>query len=529
MALVNLKTQYTSLKFGNDQRGGGDSGLPYVKFDTNGNASTTSGFISVAGTVQSDFPIRGGTYPSNQIDLARIKSFLAGSKGKIFVDKQQTLQFMNPKTETGPSFVDSDKTSRLPGLVENTRVFNPENLLGQVKVEGTGGHLSRFGVPRFGVNDEFYAETVGIQNVTNNAVNNRLLLLTRLKIASSRTHISTSNLGSILSAGDDYLLAKKFGISTNSLMLFNYPGGPNSSYGVGSTVIRRAVDTTTLNPIPGVMNYQQIADFNFTKGDTYSDMNLDSMENRIGTYTTSAKKEHNTSDLINKLYQQTITDKTNDPFTIIAKQLGLAKTDSIKFGFECMDNDNPGDYTMLMFRALLTNGFTDNNSAVLNSFRYFGRGEEFHTYQGFTRQISFSFKIAAFSKDELQPLYNKLNYLISQVYPDYAPSTSIMRAPLIKLTIGDYLYRVPGFLESVNVTVDNTSPWEINLDNDPNLQELPHVLEVAISFKPILSILPKRSTPSSGNTNLITNGTKQGFLQFETTTSDIAPVTSNNT
>jgi hypothetical protein len=132
-----------------------------------------------------------------------------------------------------------------------------------------------------------------------------------------------------------------------------------------------------------------------------------------------------------------------------------------------------------------------------------GRGEEFHTYQGFTRQIGFSFKIAVRSRVELKPLYSKLNYLISQVYPDYSPNTNVMRAPLVKLTIGDYLYRVPGFLENINITVDNNSPWEINLEEYDDVQQLPHVVEVSVSFKPIMSILPRRQTTT--NVNLITN------------------------
>ena len=100
MALVNLKTKYTSLKFGNDQKGGGDSGQPFVKFDmgnrsnrsSGGNAQTPSGLITTTGTVLSDFPKRGGTYPSNQIDYERIKAFLNTNGGKMFVDKQKTLQ-----------------------------------------------------------------------------------------------------------------------------------------------------------------------------------------------------------------------------------------------------------------------------------------------------------------------------------------------------------------------------------------------------------------------------------------------------
>jgi hypothetical protein len=59
------------------------------------------------------------------------------------------------------------------------------------------------------------------------------------------------------------------------------------------------------------------------------------------------------------------------------------------------------------------------------------------------------------------------------------------------MTVGDYLYRVPGFLESVNLTIDNNTPWEINLDGD--LAQLPQVVDVNLSFRPIMDILPRRS------------------------------------
>jgi hypothetical protein len=145
-----------------------------------------------------------------------------------------------------------------------------------------------------------------------------------------------------------------------------------------------------------------------------------------------------------------------------------------------------------------------------------GRGEEFFTYQGFSRQISFSFKIVAFSRSELKVMYNKLNHLISQVYPDYSENTNVMRAPLVKLTLGDYFYRVPGFIESINVTADNSTSWEINLeeklglDSTSAVQELPHVLEVAISFKPIHNILPKRASFTLDKTDnkVTTSGTE---------------------
>ena len=63
---------------------------------------------------------------------------------------------------------------------------------------------------------------------------------------------------------------------------------------------------------------------------------------------------------------------------------------------------------------------------------------------------------------------------------------------MVKLTIGDYVSRMPGFLESVNITIDGTTSWEIDTN-----KQLPHVLDVSISFKPIYDTLPKRSTTKS--------------------------------
>jgi hypothetical protein len=72
-----------------------------------------------------------------------------------------------------------------------------------------------------------------------------------------------------------------------------------------------------------------------------------------------------------------------------------------------------------------------------------------------------------------------------------------MRAPIIKLTIGDYLYRTPGFLESINITIEDDASWEIaSLAGEKESRavgELPHYLNVTVSFKPIMDILPRRA------------------------------------
>jgi hypothetical protein len=111
------------------------------------------------------------------------------------------------------------------------------------------------------------------------------------------------------------------------------------------------------------------------------------------------------------------------------------------------------------------------------------------------------------------PLYRKLNQLISQVYPDYSSTYNLMRGNVVKVTIGDYIYRMPGFLENVNVTIDNSNtPWEIVLgDTETDVAQLPHMLTVQCSFKPIMDILPRRAVINNNFVPLLANN--GDFLQ----------------
>ena len=96
----------------------------------------------------------------------------------------------------------------------------------------------------------------------------------------------------------------------------------------------------------------------------------------------------------------------------------------------------------------------------------------------------------------MRPLYEKLNFLLSTLYPDYAPDTGFMRGNIVRLTIGDLFVRTPGILESLNLTVDDNYPWEIAFDepeggSSADMKETPQILDVAASFKPILNQLPR--------------------------------------
>jgi len=141
------------------------------------------------------------------------------------------------------------------------------------------------------------------------------------------------------------------------------------------------------------------------------------------------------------------------------------------------------DERTIQFRAFLDD-LSDNYTGDWQGTKYVGRAEDFYTYQGFKRDISFSFKIAAMSKPELLPLYNKLNHLVAQTAPSYDGSGSFMRGTLTRIRLGHYLYNLNGFINSVGITWDKLYPWEVDVDK-LGLQKLPHILNVSVGFTPI--------------------------------------------
>jgi len=230
----------------------------------------------------------------------------------------------------------------------------------------------------------------------------------------------------------------------------------------------------------------------------YNDTNTN-ITTRVGIGNPGARKDRtNTStpfipgqDKINITDIQ--TRKNSDGITGFARDL-------IKFAFETIDNNNPENSRAMFFRAFLT-GYNDSHEGQWDAKRYAGRGENFYTYQGFDRSVSFNFKVAAQSKQEMRPLYRKLNYLVSTLYPNYTDS-GFMRGNFTKLTIGDLFVRTPGIITSLNLTVADEYAWEIAMNepeggNDSDMLEIPQIIDVAVSFKPILNVLPRNGSSSA--------------------------------
>lgn len=586
MALRDLKSSLKNLKFDKDTPGGGSSGLPYVKGGLPED-SPAGEYLADLARYSSNGTVRGGLYSiaASTEDTIRISRFLTDfPKGLLFTSKQVGLQKSNPKIETGTR-----------GDILNTQVYNlNSNLLAQIAVQGTGEHIPR---PGFNTSNLLREENKYEKIVSNKSTDeNRLVTLYNNKILPPTGKVLPNNLEAL-------------GISDLPTELFNYAGGPGSSYGDGDTFIARAVNTvdsyndyiaktSVLQSIPqeGIFalsklwsktfpevsttekntDYQQKVGSIRNESDSISDLDgnitylgstqkysqllsnsgsgiaptlqdfrqktdskllSDSVsyftggrngkgfnrETRIGLGNPGSRTREQRSNFYianttgqDKINMTPIYRKSID--TPVERDSDDVR-DLIKFCIESIDNGHPDQTNRMHFRAFITN-FSDNIGADWSGQKYMGRGENFYTYQGFSREVGFTFVVAAQAVQEMEKLYQKLNYLASTLHPDYS-GQGFMRGTIHQLTIGEYFYRTPGIITSMNITVEDDYPWEIKMkqpevevedaaiavssqlfnqippksdiaNNDRGQMEVPQMLKIQMSFKPIMNRLPQK-------------------------------------
>jgi len=594
-----------SLQFDMDRPGGGSSGQPYVQAPFPEVANQDFKNLYAASEFGTDFPIRGGmglslgevgpyATQAAKFDKERIQKFLTDApRGPVFLLKQAALQLTNPKIQVGSQINPNigEIPFRLFGTLENTRIYNEGgNTLVQVAAQGSGTHLDRHGVLAVNPIQQTYNFVANDRNKPLTTTGgqygeNRLYTLYRTKILGNTTVPNE--------------LLSRLGISKNGGLLFDYPGGPTSIGGVGSTIVQRRyispIPVVRLKPdyvtgsaggqgpavldlytgliasgkgsLTSVYKYDvdPVTAYSYKGGaqtvtinrttNTVASTEIVNTGDTIGTtnetnvsfaytYAQLASQDKNVLSNIKQDFRTTFKGlvtstigyegaaniqqsaligdpgKRGKPVNYNIKQQGTQDEinlldinqtadvhssgvvgrvkDLITFRFDTIEVDD-NERTALIFRAFLT-GLTDNHTAEWSPYKYVGRGENFYSYNGFTRAISFNFKIAAQSREEMRPLYRKLNYLVSQLYPDYdtftkSKNSGFMRAPIVRLTIGDYINAQPGFLTSMNITVPDDAPWEIANDPilDKGMDQLPQMLDVSCQFTPIHDFLPRRS------------------------------------
>ena len=195
-------------------------------------------------------------------------------------------------------------------------------------------------------------------------------------------------------------------------------------------------------------------------------------------------------------------DKIN-AFPIYTSETGPETTqltnDLISFRIGAINNSNPTIVSYMHFRAFI-DSFSDNYTGDWSGYNYLGRGEKFYTYNGFDRKIALSFTAAAQSKEELIPMYKKLNFLASNLAPDYSGDYGYMKGCFITLTVGGYLYEQPGFISNLSYDMITEMPWEIGIndtngDQDPTVKQLSHMVKVGtFDFTPIHNFIPQKQS-----------------------------------
>ena len=545
---VGGKLPLLTLNYGNDRPGGGSSSQPFVQ------QSIPEGQIPFQSTTAGgiDNIINNAQINTSAVgqDLERIGKWFTTTPGVIFIGKQNVLSQTNVRTQAN--------NAETPRILINGGPYTPTNTLAQVAGVNFGSHFYKQGltpgglrVPKYGDRDTI----IYIRGSENGGTGNRLVELTKDKIinyyntGNDNTNILTypGGPGAFLGVGSTNIqFANKGGSASRvnlykntNLNQYNYlvstfkglyylsDGRNNTS--TDSTSVSAPRDPA-VNNIRSAYGYTPLAQEDFRK--TLIN-NLTGVVGANGVKNSSIISD--SPDYITENIEQRVF--LGNPGTrgniisytkgksipgigyagaldkITAKPLYSSilvanneVNDLVKFRIEAINNDLPAEGVFMHFRAFLDT-FSDNYNADWSSTQYVGRGEKFYNYNSFDRTINLGWTVAAQSKEELIPMYQKLNFLASNLMPDYNKQ-GYMRGPLVRMTVGGYLYSQPGFLTSLVYDVPQESPWEIGINDegasDNTVKELPHMMKVTATFTPIHTFVPRKQVNTYGGTGVAT-------------------------
>jgi hypothetical protein len=561
MGLINLTTDLKSLRYGKDRIGGGDSGQPYIKSNIPDDLSPYIG--------TQDYINRGGirVVRDSATDVLRLGRMFADTKspnGIFFISKQNLLSRTAVRTQTSG--------------VLNEGSYSPLNTLAQAGVVAFGSHLNKQGDPfadsgAYSTNENLYDVKVTPTETNPKTDKNRLINLlvanqqqiskkvngitlnnpginvmtypggpgsdlgignTTIKYsATSKTFLSNPSKNNNFSNNtwvyNASLISKPYAVPFTPLL--TQGPQPNSTDSVNNTLSPNIQDFRAIlrNQLgPNTQDGKIATESGATPFSlNYNTQNYD-LRTNLGQPGQRANKNYASYDLgveYNPIstnqggYNPGLDKITSLPiYKSEAVIKDSVKNDLCKFRIAVIDNNSPNFKTFMHFRAFL-GPMSDSYTAKWNPVNYLGRGEDFYTYNGFTRTISLSWTVAAQSKQELIPMYKKLNYLASSLTPDYGPSadgSGYMRGNLVQLTVGGYLYEQPGIITSLTYDIQEDTPWEIGVSAEPlfpedaSVKELPHIIRVTgFSFIPIQTFLPRLQVNGFGS-NQTTSGS--GFV-----------------
>ena len=513
MSLLNLKTDLKSLKYGNDQPGGGNSGQPYIQTDIPENRST---------------PFDSGLIKSSATDTKRIFKFLKDApQGPLFITKQIGLQLSNPRLEVKKKvdlsgILTGDISSLTTGLLQPTRIYNLGiNTLAQIPVNGFGGHLNRHGLLPIQDDNTKYLAVAQANN--EDSKNNRLVgYKNKFKLGDLKENTSEGGTVSKLLSFISNLLPIKF--APSELTIDNYIGGPDSAYGIGNTLIRRydntedAIkinearnknvggqvhnvdnnDVSILNPnvdisksdksISGQLKVADSSNISVIPtsptAKTYAQIkkNIDAQIKNYGaTGVNSIEYGRGAKD-----FKYFGTRKVFDSGSVAIYNNTLEferyDADIMTVSFQAINSINPSNEGEEWLFSAYMKGFKDNFTATWNETNYVGRAESFYIYNKFKRDVSFNLDIPCFNKTQLLEKHRALGQLASTTAGSY--NNGLLGGVLLKVKVGNYINNEYAILNILTYDIPDDSSWDID-------EQLAMYVKVTVSLTIIHKALPQ--------------------------------------
>ena len=170
--------------------------------------------------------------------------------------------------------------------------------------------------------------------------------------------------------------------------------------------------------------------------------------------------------------------------------------DFIKFMFTGPSLRNGGDSKakddIIIFRAII-DSLEDSFNPNWSEQKMIGRADPNYIYNGVSRAINCQFKVYATTRDEMKPIWRKLNALAGYTAPTYNSGSMAMEAPWMRITIGDLFHQQAVVITSLSYNLHGSeTTWEINVEKDPEMMEVPHYVSVNMQMNLITDALPEK-------------------------------------
>lgn len=199
---------------------------------------------------------------------------------------------------------------------------------------------------------------------------------------------------------------------------------------------------------------------------------------------------------LNKIYQWKPT-----VFGMDVDNLGITQ-DFIKFFFTGPklspgQNKNSGNNKALeddaiVFRATI-DSVTDSFSPQWTPVTMIGRADPNYHYTAYSRNVNVNFTVYATDRDEMKPIWRKLNALAGYTAPTYNANDISMEGPWIRFTLGDLFFQQAAVITSLTYTLhDANTTWEINIEDDPEMMQAPKKISVNIILNIVTNELPQK-------------------------------------